>query len=147
NMRLGGGPFTVRVDEDGDGVGEDVVIRPSVMIFDVTDPEVEPKLIAELVHPDMGHTLGRPALIKNRKRNADGSFENPSVNRWALVFGSGPTNLQAASSNQNARLYVYDLNQREWATDWANNPLSITLESGAYIADIKAVDWDSDYVD
>lgn len=147
NMRMGGGNFTVRVDEDNDGVMEDVVIRPSVMIFDVTNPEQAPELIAELTHPNLGHSLSRPALIKYRTRTSTGSYANPSENRWLLVFGSGPTDLDSATSNQDARIFAYDLNDRAWADDWSTHPMEVNLESNAYVGDLSAADWDNDYID
>lgn len=147
NMRLGGGPFTVRVDEDGNGTPEDVVIRPSTMIFDVTNPEAAPTLIAELTHPNMGFTFGKPALVKRRIASASGSWSNPVENRWLLVFGSGPTNLDTATSNQNGRLFVYDLSERAWADDLANNPIETTTESNAFFGDAVSEDWDRDFID
>ncbi|MAR89499.1 MAG: hypothetical protein CML06_01270 [Pseudomonadales bacterium] len=145
NMRMGGGPFTVRVDEDEDGSTEDVVVRPSVFIFDVTNPEEKPELLAELSHPNMGYTLGKPALIKRRVAGA--TWGSVQENRWLLVFGSGPTDLDTATSDQNANLYAYDLNAREWASDWTDGLKTVTLEGNAYISDISVEDWDRDYVD
>lgn len=143
NMRLGGGPFTVRVDDDRDGVVEDYVVRPSVMVFDVTDPESEPELIAELSHPEMGYTLGRPTVVKYRRSASEGtSFANPEANQWLLVFGSGPTDMFGATSAQEARLFSYDLSDREW-----NTISTITLESNAFVGDVQAVDWNGDYID
>ncbi|AUM11960.1 hypothetical protein [Ketobacter alkanivorans] len=148
NMRLGGGPFTVRVDDDGDGTDEDVVIRPSVFIFDVTNPEVEPTLIAEISHPEIGYTFGKAALIKNRVASAtSGSWSDPAVNEWMLVFGSGPTELDTATSTQQARLYAYDLKEKEWASDWSAEPMVLNLESNAFTGDATSEDWDRDYVD
>lgn len=149
-MRMGGGPFTVNVDEDAnnerDGTRANTVIRPSVMVFDVTDPEAEPTLLVEISHPNLGFTLGKPTLIKNRVADSSGSWETPAVNRWLLVFGSGPTDLDAATSDQNARLYAFDLDldTLDWASGW---PKTITLESNAYLGDLTAEDWDRDYVD
>ncbi|MBA57219.1 MAG: hypothetical protein CMK89_22455 [Pseudomonadales bacterium] len=146
-MRLGGGPFTVSVDEDGnnvrDGVAENTVIRPSVMVFDVTDPEDEPTLLAEISSPSLGFTLGKPALIKHRVASASGSWANPSVNRWLLVFGSGPTDLDTATSNQNASLFTFDLALD--VLDWTETP--INLEGNAFTGDFSSVDWDRDYID
>lgn len=143
NMRLGGGPFTVRIDDDRDGVVDDYVVRPSVMIFDVTDPESEPELIAELSHPQMGYTLGRPAVVKYRRSASEGStFTNPSANEWLLVFGSGPTEMFGATSDQQARLFTYDLKERDW-----NSISTISLENNAFVGDVQAVDWNGDYVD
>ena len=147
NMRMGGGDFTVRIDEDEDGTDEDVVVRPSVMIFDVTNPEEEPTLLAELSDPNMGFTLGKPALIKYRVASATGSWSSPASNRWLLVFGSGPTDLDTATSNQQARLYAYDLVEKEWASEWSNAPEVITLENNAFIGDLTSEDWDRDYLD
>ena len=147
NMRMGGGEFTVRVDEDEDGTAEDVVIRPSVLIFDVTNPEVEPTLIAELTHPNLGFALSRPTLVKNRVASPDTGWTTPITNRWVLVFGSGPTDLDTATSYQDARIYAYDLNDQDWATDWSGEPLTVSLESNAFLGDLAAVDWDRNFVD
>lgn len=146
-MRMGGGAFTVRIDEDEDGTDEDVVVRPSVLIFDVTNPEVEPTLLAELSDPNMGFTLSKPALIKYREASSTGSWSSPANNRWLLVFGSGPTDLDTATSNQQARLYAYDLNDKEWASDWSNTAKVVTLENNAFIGDLSTEDWDRDYLD
>jgi len=147
-MRMGGGEFTVRVDENDDGTTEDVVIRPSVMVFDITDPESEPTLIAELTDPEMGFTLGRPALVKNRVASPTAGWAAPDTNRWMLVFGSGPTDLSTATSDQQARMYAYDLNARAWADDWNQQPRTVSIEAASsFIGDMRVVDWDTDFVD
>ena len=146
-MRLGGGPFTVKVDENADnvrdGVAENTVIRPSIMVLDVTNPEKEPTLLAEIETPNLGFTLSKPTVIKHRVASASGSWANPTVNRWMLVFGSGPTDLDTATSNQTARLYMFDLalDQLTWTET------AINLESNAYIGDLSSVDWDRDFID
>jgi len=78
-----------------------------------------------VTHPDMGYTTSRPTLIKNRQPNAaSGSFSNPAVNNWYLVFGSGPHGststtrknaLNFGISDQTGKVFVYDLQAKDFA--------------------------------
>jgi type IV pilus assembly protein PilY1 len=70
-MRLGGGDFPV--DLDGNGSTE-TTMSSSYVIFDITDPEKAPELIAEITAADMGFTTSMPTLIKSRIPAAGGNF-------------------------------------------------------------------------
>ena len=145
-MHMGGGNFTVRVDEDEDGTDEDVVIRPSILIFDVTNPEADPVLMAELTHPNLGHTLSKPTVIKRRQPSV-ANWDSPAQNEWLLVFGSGPTDLDTATSNQQAMLYAYKLNHDDRGWEETHFPKVLTEESNAFVSDLTSVDWDRDFID
>lgn len=138
-MRLGGGPFAV--DLDGDGSTE-TTLRSSYMIFDITDPERPPSLIAELSDANLGFTTGMPTLVKSRAPDANGSFATPARNQWYLVFGSGPTSLTTLESNQSAKVYAYDLVGRNLVAV-AGQPTN----AASFFGDFAVADWNSDYMD
>jgi type IV pilus assembly protein PilY1 len=145
SMRFGGGNYSI--DNDGDGTAE-TIKRSAYMLFDVTNPEAEPKLLAEITHPDLGYTTSQPAVIKFRKSH-DGDFESPAQNDWYLVFGSGPTELNSATSTQKASVFVYNLTTKSFVTD--SSPLAVTdgsdSENNSFTGSLTPVDWDGDYDD
>ncbi|MEY4642228.1 MAG: hypothetical protein RLZZ227_2222 [Pseudomonadota bacterium] len=143
-MRLGGGDFPV--DLDGNGSTETTMMS-SYVILDITDPEKAPELIAEISAPDMGFTTSMPTLIKSRIPGSGSNFASPSENQWMLVFGSGPDTLTSATSTgQDAKLFAYDLVARERVNI---NPASQTplADPAGFFGDLRAADWDSDYID
>ena len=128
-MSLGGGSDAtgITIDTQGDGLGaantdnntrDDVKTKSAVVIMDVTNPEVPPKLLAELTPPNLQFTTSNPALVSIATPNAN----NP--NKWFLVVGSGPTDLGSISyvsgtpPNQRfASLFVYDLSKLNLGLD------------------------------
>lgn len=83
----------------------------SYSVFDITDPERPPVVLAELNAPGLGFTTVTPAVIPIKE------VGNDVVNDWYLVFGSGPNNnlhadktaLEKATSNTKGRVYVASL--------------------------------------
>lgn len=149
-MRLGGSPTTVDADDNGaTGTdGREQAMRSAYMLFDITNPEIEPTLIAEISAPELGLTLGKPVVIKRRVPGDANDWANATSNNWYLVFGSGPhgTNaLRLGQSDQAARLFVYDLVNKQFATN--AGPMAATLSSSAYVGDLAVSDWGSDLVD
>lgn len=143
-MRLGGGSFPL--DLNGDAVAE-TTMRSSYVVFDITDPEQPPTLIAELSASDMGFTTSAPALIKSRIPSVAGSYTTPEQNKWLLVFGSGPdTHATAVSNGQDAKVYAYNLVSRQMVSIHPQSQTPDTDPSG-YFGDFKAVDWEGDFVD
>jgi Tfp pilus tip-associated adhesin PilY1 len=140
-MRFGGGEFSV--DTDGDGVNDEV-LRSSISIFDITNPEAAPVLMAEISNPDLGFTTSKPALVKARLPASNGFFTTPSAERWLLAFGSGPNVLDTATSTSTAKLFLYDLETLSLVSGYA--PLDLG-DTNSYVGDISTVDWNSDYVD
>lgn len=137
-MRFGGGP--IQVDADADGT-DDTTLRSSYALFDVTDPEQAPRLMAELSHPNLGFTTSVPTVIK--KRSSATSFQSTSQNEWYLAFGSGPTSLADGSSTQPAGLFIYDLTTRDFVAGMG--PLS--LEGNSFVGDITSFDDGRNYID
>jgi len=91
-MRLGGGLIQADLNKtDGDSYieGTDRKMGSAYVVFDITNPEVEPKVLAEIRLDKMGYTTCFPAVIP--MRDYDESTSNPGgENNWYLVFGSGP---------------------------------------------------------
>lgn len=148
-MRLGGGRFPL--DLDNDSVKE-TIASSAIIVLDVTDPERPPTLLAEITAPELHFTTSVPTLVKARRPSNAGSFANPSVNQWLLVWGSGPEKLDTATSDvQIPWLFAWDLvqNKRVELNDAAQisgNPLDAAQDKG-FFGNIAAVDWDNDFVD
>ena len=157
NMRLGGAPF--QIDLEGDGIGgadaddprDDIIMRSSIMIFDITDPEVAPVLLAEVTHPDLGLTTSQPELVFGYNPDlTDATWDTPSLNQWFLFFGSGPDILDTVTRENkteptltdNAQIFLLDLADIDTGTvDLAISYLGVDAQ---FVGDINAVDWNND---
>ncbi len=150
-MRFGGGEYTLDPDSDPDGdTGDDITLRSGYVIFDVTDPEQPPTLLAEITDPDMGFTVAEPTLIKAREADSlTGDYSNPLFNKWTLAFGSGPrgdndvdraTALNRAESSKEALVITFDLNNHYLE----KNP---TYLANSFVGGLTSVDWTRDYID
>jgi len=157
-MRLGSGGSAANafaIDTDADGLGgndadgdtaDDQVMRSGFAVLDVTDPERPPTVLGEIVHPDLGYSTSSPEIV---------FFLDD--NEWYLVFGNGPNDLGTATSTQDAKVFVYNLEDivnGEAVTD-PNDPLLIAgggLERvfdlagdpTGFVGDTLSVDWDLD---
>ncbi|WP_428382950.1 pilus assembly protein [Nevskia ramosa] len=169
-MRLGGGPVTIpNVDAGGSnrdavsdfavGLGSSSTLstRSAFVVLDVTDPEQPPVLIAEYSDRNgrLGYTTSNPAVAAFARRNAS-SAAPPAEDRWYLVFGSGPTSLSSATSNQDGFLFGIDLKRLLLSSipvadtliyngpyDLGNGPASGAPLS--LVGDPVAVDWDLNF--
>ncbi|SDX36998.1 pilus assembly protein [Marinobacter mobilis] len=155
-MRFGGSPIQISVD------GGTEVMRSGYVLFDVTDPEQAPRLLGEITAPDLGFTLAKPAVINNRQPAVDYDagtidWDNPAVNDWYLVLGSGPRGtgaLSSAESDQTPRLFAIDLEQlvsnsytdaaaaSVFTTIAGGNPLDLGGGNG-FVGGIEVSDWDN----
>lgn len=162
-MRFGGGAMTIDTAADGlvgDATPEDNrAFRSAYIILDITNPEAEPRLLAEIQVPDGSFSTSYPAAmtVKDKDPALDG-------NKWFLTFGSGPTNLNTAVSTTTAKFYAFDL--EEIATPGSSAIVSppagcsqLAVGSGgsmkilscdtaianSFVGDPIAVDWDLDY--
>lgn len=152
-LRFGGGDFTLDPDSDIDGdTSDDITMRSSFLVFDVTNPEKEPTLLAEIALPNQGYTTVRPSLVKYRAARNNGSFKGTGKNKWFLAFGSGPSGTDAATkqnalieavSNQNAKVFYYDL----VANDGTVTEVDLTTESNAFVGGMIAADLNGDFKD
>lgn len=165
-FRLGGGDITVNAETDQVGVADpgNRTLRSAYVVFDITNPEVAPKLLAELSDPSLGFTVGKPTIAKKRAAIA-GSFKtvlpgDSARNQWYLVMGSGPAGTDATSkqlaltnavSNQQARMFVYDLNQMQWVDSNTGTPavdgFLIPGQNNSFVGDLTLKDWNDDYID
>ena len=107
-MRFGGHPVDMStVDGDADGVADasadNRVLKSSYMIFDITDPENPPELLAEMTDTGSQAEMGYATNIVTVVPMKDSTTTN-----WYLVFGSGPTDMNGRSTQQ-AKLAVVDL--------------------------------------
>lgn len=153
-MRFGGGAMTIDTAADGLGVGIDRELRSAYIIMDITNPEVAPKLLAEIQVPDGSFSTSYPAAFTVNDKN--------TINEWFLSFGSGPTSLAAADSNQNAMFYTFDLDELTTPGTSSGSSLPSTVipvgtggsmsilscDTGianSFVGDPISVDWDLNY--
>lgn len=138
-MRLGGGDYGLDTNNDGN---VDYTTRSAYVILDITNPEEEPRVLAEITDPDLNFTTSAPTLDKDIPNG-----------EWTLVFGSGPdsTNFNTSETAKIFTLDISDLGQR-------TNPLLVTnivsadtttiaSASKSFLGDFIAHDWDRDYTD
>lgn len=143
-MRFGGGNLTYDHDNDGGASTADITTRSAYVVLDITDPERKPTLLAEITAPNLNFTTSVPSLAVKRVPGLGVDWANPATNKWYLVFGSGPTDLDTVTSNQNAQVYVYDLNTRQFHTD---SPLTLSGATNSFVGNPKAADWNNDFTD
>lgn len=162
-MRLGGGAMTV--DTDGVG-GDDWTTGSAYVLFDITDPESPPVLLAELTDTNLGFTTSKPVVVKTRAVTSTGNWKDFAgmTNEWSLVFGSGPgpndspANAQAAITDVTsnaatgiARIFKYNLGDPKksvsagYVSGFAGG--KSTAQSWSFVGDLSAADWDNDYTD
>ena len=137
-MGFGGGDYAL--DSDGNGT-DDEVLRSSYMVFDITDPEAAPTLIAEISSEDIGYTKSTPTIVKERVLDINGTV---SINQWFLVFGSGPSGdnaVEGGLSDSNGQMFAFDLSSKSLAA------FPVEYPGDAFIGGVTSVDWDLDYKD
>ncbi len=142
-FRLGGGPMTV--DTEGDGLGvnnadsdtsDDFTFSSAYAIFDITDPESQPELLAEIRLPGPSFSTSWPTAFAFWD-NATGDYQ------FYLGFGNGPNNLHTATSTTNAFWYVVDLKQ-------PSAGIVRTFDTGvgnSFVGSTVTADWDLDLLD
>lgn len=144
-MRFGGGAFPL--DTDGDATA-DTTTASAYVVFDITDPESPPVLLAELTAPTLGFTVGEPVVVK-RRAPASGSFTNTPNNKWLLVVGSGPNVLSTATSTQNSAVFAWDITDASSIAPVTLNSsvVSGVLESNSFMGSMTSIDWNNDFAD
>lgn len=109
-MRFGGGQMTIDTAADGLAVdatpADNRVFSSAYVIMDITNPEAEPKLLAEIQVPNNSFSTVYPAVLAVKDK--DSLLDD---NKWFLTFGSGPTNLTTAASTATAKFYAFDLGE------------------------------------
>ncbi len=148
-MRFGGGEYTL--DPAGDSnPANDITLRSGYVVMDITDPEQAPTVLAEISHPDLGFTTSKVTVAKLREPDlTTGGYESPNLNRWYLVFGSGPAGstttgkraaLTQAISEKANKIFVYDFEERALT---AHN----VGDSASFVGGVTVMDWNRDYQD
>lgn len=91
----------------GAGSGADTrVFLSSYFVMDVTNPEKDPVLLWTLRDKDLGLTTAEPAVVRVSPTKTQNALE-----KWFVVFGTGPTHHDAEQNNPNqlGQMYVVDL--------------------------------------
>lgn len=162
-MRLGGSQIILDTKDKPDAFGawkaknaaaSTIQCQSAYVLMDITDPESEPTVIAEITDPrgNMGYTTSQPAIVPFQyqpKKSPTG------INEWYLVFGSGPAfdlpqKVLTATTGASAKFYAYDLTHRGFV---GNNDDSYLYDLGkdsrigapaSFVGDPVVVDWDLD---
>ncbi len=150
-MHFGGGRYTLDPDSDDDGdPNDDINLSSGILIFDITDPEQPPTLIAEISDDELGFTTAEVDIVKFRAPNSStGRYNSPSVNRWYLAIGSGPRGASDAAnraaqinatSDSPAKLFLFNLHSKTL----------VAYDRGlasSFVGGVNSVDWDKDFSD
>ncbi len=168
-MNMGGGEMEIDTAADDHTTGstvDNIFTRSAYIIFDITNPEVAPRLLGEIQVPDRSYTTVFPAVSAFRDtgtvQNCNGG--TLQCNSWHLIFGTGPNNLTTAESSQTAKMYIFDLSQLTTAAARpdVNDPVPagcavdvispgvniITCDTGVgstFMGTPVVVDWDLDF--
>ncbi|MDX9833592.1 MAG: PilC/PilY family type IV pilus protein [Desulfobulbus sp.] len=170
-MNLGGGSMAVNIDHDNNAATppELVATRSAYVLFDITNPEAEPRLLAEIPMPDGSFSTVYPAVaafqdVGLSKSCKDTSNSDTACKSWYLVFGNGPSSLDYVST-QNAKVYLFDLGQLSTKTrspeltatglpanctvqeinPAANLIACDTLQPNSFMGTPAVVDWNLDF--
>lgn len=162
-FRFGGGDIKLPVSDFPDGFSDfataalpkvrgnrQLALGSAYVVMDITNPEKPPKVLAELSPDDIGFTTSFPSVVASRDR-ACGVGECTD-DRWYLVFGNGPDNLDSIATNlidvestRNGRLHVYDLEARSFTTPYDLGNNGTTGAAKSFVGDPVTVDWDLDF--
>lgn len=127
----------------GAGVGgASGAANPGFLIFDITDSEQAPRLLAEFNHPDLGRSSSQPTALTLQlatEKSDDQSLD------WFLAFGSG-------EAGNKAKLFILDLSTMRLAESIGKKGV-LSLQAGSTeqyapvsIGGISAVDYQQDGV-
>ena len=111
-MNFGGGSIIADMDKT-DGAtpaAGDPTMKSAFMIFDITNPETEPTLLAEVTMPQMGFATSYPTVIAMRDGDQNGIYDDytSGENRWYLAFGSGAADVNGDPGTVDTATGSYD---------------------------------------
>jgi len=148
-FRLGGGPITVPTGATSD---PDHKSAPAFVVLDITDPEIPPTLLAEVVLPNNG-TVTNPFGSGNTQPSF--SYAQPtvafdinlasgtSVYDYRLVFGTGPTKIAPeVHSDRSAQVFTYDLKALIQSGSLTAPFVDALPTSDTFISDLNSADFD-----
>jgi len=126
--------------DDGDQSENVLSIRPSYLIFDITDSEQAPKLLTEFTHEKLSSSFSMPTVV-TKKNKSEGL-------RWYMAFGSGPSTQIAGGVrtlvDQNAHLFMLDLHTMQLSKHFAQQGVLDLNESNAFVGGLASADYDLD---
>jgi type IV pilus assembly protein PilY1 len=115
-------------------------------VLDITNPDVDPKLLWSFSDPSLGLTTSIPAVIRvSPTSEADKTLSTNE--KWMVLFGSGPNGYGAdmpASAEQLAYLYAVDLKVGPGAGNAQVTKMPVGTDK-AFVGNIQALDRDFDY--
>jgi type IV pilus assembly protein PilY1 len=117
----------------------------SYFVLDITNPDVDPKLLWSFSDADLGLTIGTPSVMRVSP-TADSKIDNTNA-KWMVLFGSGPNGYAAdlpAAPSQSANLYAVDLK----VGPGAGNSQVTTMPVGSFrsfLGNITSLDRNFDY--
>ena len=151
-MQFGGGahsPITVDVDNTGSTT---FATGSAYVIFDITNPEVAPKVLGEFTHPDLGFTTSTPTLLVKRAPDSNNNWAAAGTstypNDFRLVFGSGPNKLGTGTSDQNAKLFLLKLEMDDDVLDLdsSNYIIEDTNIANSFVGTPTSKNWNNDFL-
>jgi type IV pilus assembly protein PilY1 len=135
----GAPPMTVTIS------GTPRTFYSAYFVLDITNPEVDPKILWSFSDAGLGLTAGIPAVMRVSP-TADAKTDNTNA-KWMVLFGSGPNGYAAdlpAAPAQTAKLYAVDLK----VGPGAGNSQVTTMPVGSirsFLGNIVAIDRNFDY--
>jgi len=117
----------------------------SYFVLDVTNPEVDPKLLWSFSDAGLGLSIGTPSVMRVSP-TADSKIDNTNA-KWMVLFGSGPNGYAAdlpAAPAQSATMYAVDLKVGPGAGN--SQVTSMPLGSWtSFVGNIAVLDRNFDY--
>jgi len=156
-LRFGGAPINA-ADLQGADPADTRRFVSSYFILDITNPEKPPVLLGELTQApdsaDLGYSTVIPSMVIMKDDGDPLTFAD-DINKWYLVFGSGPHGERALKgiSDQTARIGILPLDQLVSGAIPLRFPASPPTENNAgiielpdspngYASDLITVDFD-----
>jgi type IV pilus assembly protein PilY1 len=131
----GAPPMTVNIS------GTNVTFYSGYFVLDITNPEVQPKLLWSYSDANLGLTTSYPSVIRVNPSSASKTDNTNAA--WLMVVGTGPTGYDGSSA-QTAKILAINL-----ATGpGTGNSLVTTFSSGdgtSFMGDVSTVDVNLDF--
>jgi len=136
----GAPPMTVTANF-GSGV-QTRTFYSAYFVLDITNPEVDPKLLWVFSASGQGLTTSYPAVLRV---NPSGDAKTSNTNaKWFAVFGSGPTGYDASIA-QAGKVYVIDLTAGPGAANSLVTTMPVGTAWNSWMGDVVTLDKDLDY--
>ena len=144
----GAPPMTVTADFNGDGdttdPGDVRTFYSAYFVLDITNPEVDPKLLWVFADPALGLTTGAPTIARVNPASAPNTDDANA--RWFMVVGSGVTGYDGSSA-QTSKIFAVDL--KLGPTDPSTGLSLVTAfstgDADAFMGNLITLDVDLDF--